>query len=330
MVMAILRAVVLTRRFSGPIEELVRRSDEIGRGNLDPVPEVPSKLTEIRHLAGAQDRMRVALRSLLKWERDIQLAREIQQATFPVSLPQPAGFEIAAWSEPAEETGGDTYDVIGVKRPAPDASPILVGDDVDEVVMLLGDATGHGIGPALSATQIRSMLRMAVRMGGDIAVIARHINEQLVADLPAGLFVTAWLAQLRVADRSLSAFAAGQGPIIRYAAAQDRFDVQHRADAPPFGLQNNLQVTIPAPIQLQPGDLVAVFSDGIFEAFDAHGTVFELDRVLQVSHGARQQTASGILAAVRSAVAEFSAGVPATDDQTGIIVKCVTGFTSGG
>ena len=107
---------------------------------------------------------RKARESLLKFECDLQVARRIQQSAYSQRLPAISGFEVDAWSEPAEETGGDTYDVIGLERD-PDSGMIhLSTDDVERAVLLLADATGHGIGPALSVTQVRAMLRMAVRL----------------------------------------------------------------------------------------------------------------------------------------------------------------------
>jgi phosphoserine phosphatase len=87
-----------------------------------------------------------------KLERDLELARLIQQGTFPRRLPRLAGFDVDAWSEPAEATGGDAVDVVPV------------GVEGTGALLLLADATGHGIGPALAATQVRAMLRMAARL----------------------------------------------------------------------------------------------------------------------------------------------------------------------
>ncbi len=181
---ALWRAVVLAHRYSEPIEALVRQSDRISRGDLEPGPAIVSRVREVRRLARAQERMRLGLRSLVKLERDLQLARQIQERTFPDVIPELRGFQIDAWSEPAEETGGDTYDV--VKRG-------------DRVVLLLADATGHGIGPAISVTQVRAMLRMAVQLGAGQAPIVRYdaAGGQCVA-LPADAVPLGVVADLPV------------------------------------------------------------------------------------------------------------------------------------
>jgi hypothetical protein len=190
------RAVTLARHFSRPIEELVHESERISRGDLDAGPALTSGIREVRRLAEAHERMRVGLVSLMRLERDLQLARQIQQRTFPQRLPQVAGFAIAGWIEPAEETGGDTYDVIELTEGRRASAPEIASHRAGRAVALLADATGHGIGPALSVTQVRAMLRMALRMQEGLEVIAFQLNQQLHADLPEGRFITAWIGEL--------------------------------------------------------------------------------------------------------------------------------------
>ena len=230
------------------------------------------------------------------------------------------GFEIEAWTEPAEETGGDTYDVISYTRVAGDQSVQLSAESAERALLMLADATGHGIGPALSVTQVRAMLRMAVRMEPDLGRIARHLNEQLCADLPEGRFITAWFGELDASNCTITSFSAGQGPILRYDAARDAFDLL-QADAMPLGISATLDITIGDPICMNPGDILAVISDGVFEAFDPQGAQFGTDRAIAVIAEHRQESPKQILAALREGVAAFTSGAPADDDPTVIIVK---------
>ncbi len=302
---AVWRAAVLAHRYSEPIEALVRQSDRISQGDLEPGPAIVSRVREVRRLAQAQERMRLGLRSLLKLERDLQLARQIQKRTFPDVIPDLRGFRIDAWSEPAEETGGDTYDVV---------------QRGDRVVLLLADATGHGIGPAISVTQVRSMLRMAVQLGADLATIVRDLNEQLYADLPDGRFITAWLGEIDIAAGTLTSFSAGQAPIVRYDAAGGRC-VALPADTLPLGVVADLPVEIGEPHKLAGGDIVAVISDGIYEAVDATGAQFGVDRVTQIITSNHDGSPTEIIAALREAVGVFTGDTAAADDRTGIVIK---------
>ena len=222
--LAMVRAVSLARRYSRPIEALVRESERISRGDLDPGAPVASSIREVHRLADAHGRMRLSLKTLLKLEGDLQVARRIQQDTLPERIPIVAGFDIDGWSEPADETGGDTFDVIGYRRVPGERGPRLAtaeaeGAEAERAVLLLADATGHGIGPALSVTQVRAMLRMAIRTGEDFPAIIRHLNAQLCADLTEGRFVSAWLGLLDADEQTLTGFSCGQGPLLYYRAA---------------------------------------------------------------------------------------------------------------
>lgn len=316
---AVLQAFAMAKRFSRPVEALVEQSDRIGQGMLDDPARVRSRITEIRRLGNAQERMRKALKSLLKMERDLQVARSIQQQTFPKSLPKLSGFDLAAWSNPADETGGDTYDVIGFRRELSD-KPILPSVHADRAVFLLADATGHGIGPALIVTQIRAMLRMAVRMGEDLETLARHINAQLCADLLDGRFITAWLAELDAGTGELRSFSAGQGPIATYSARSGEVRFSD-ADAPPFGVMDDLPIAIKTPRVLERGDVVLVASDGIYEASNRTGEQYGQQRVSKVLSEHHGKSAEAILAALRQDVERFTAGQRPLDDQTVVVIR---------
>ena len=267
---------------------------------------------------------RQARESLLKFECDLQIARRIQQSAYSQRLPTIRGFDVDAWSEPAEETGGDTYDIIGLERD-PDGGMIhLNTDHAERAVLLLADATGHGIGPALSVTQVRAMLRMAVRLEPRLDRIVAHMNEQLCADLPRGRFITAWLGELNAAEGTLTCFSARQGPILRYDAARDRFD-QMEADTIPLGILPDTDISLPDPLALKVGDIIAVISDGIFEAADGAGRQFGPERAVDVIRRHRGASADQILLALRRAVDTFVNGESPRDDRTAIIIKCTGG-----
>lgn len=320
LVAAVWRAFVIAGRFSRPIEALVAQADRIRKGDLEPGAPVKSRVREVRQLAGAQDRMRVGLQALMKLERDLQVARQIQEETFPARLPALRGFEIDAWSEPAEETGGDTYDVIGYRRRADRI--VLSADRAQRAVLLLADATGHGIGPALSVTQVRAMLRMAVRTGENLASIIHQLNQQLCADLPDGRFITTWIAELNSRNRAFTAFSAGQGPILRFNAERNAVDVLD-ADTLPLGVDVDLEIDVAKPEPMPTGDIVAVISDGIYEAADASGAQFGTGRVVDIITEHHQSSPAEIIKAVREAVENFTGAAPAADDRTGIIIKAV-------
>ena len=317
--LAVYRAIDLANKYSTPIEALVQQSVRIARGDLEFKQHVGSLLKEVHRLALAQEKMRRGLKSLFKLERDLQIAKQIQQNTFPETLPNIDGFDVDAWIEPAEDTGGDTYDIVET------------GDVLDayegeanaqkKVVFLLADATGHGIGPALIVTQLRSMLCIALRMNQSLPLIAEYVNQQIHNDMREGRFITAWLGELDPATKTLSSFSAGQAPLFYYSAKTKCCNIL-QADTPPFGVLPLLAVEIKETITLSKGDIFAVFSDGVFDTSNAEGENFSIERIQSLIVDNNTNPAQELLATIRKQLKEFSQSTKATDDRTAIVIKC--------
>jgi len=309
MAMAIIRARRLASRYSLPLEGLVAESERIATGDLEPGEPIETGIKEVKQLATAHDEMRKGLTTLLKMEEDLRVARRIQMSTLPERLPDLSGFDLAAWSEPAEETGGDSYDVIGLHHASTADKIVLDDENAGRAVLLLADATGHGIGPALSVTQVRAMLRVAVRMTLDLSQIVTHINQQLCADLPNARFVTAWLGEIDSASGRLHSVSAGQAPILHYHASTDTFGVL-KSDTMPLGMFDLGPIAIPDPVELVAGDIYAVISDGIFEAANRAEDQFGDARVQEIIRAHRKSPAQEILEQIREQTESFTEGLP--------------------
>ncbi|MCF7957577.1 MAG: SpoIIE family protein phosphatase [Phycisphaerae bacterium] len=316
----IIRAFMLANRLSKPLELLAHQSERISKGRLEPGEPVVSAITEVGRLTRAHEKMRLGLKTLFKLETDLRLARQIQQNTIPASLPHIEGFDIKAWNEPADETGGDTFDVVGIKSVQNDGVVELTTGNADRALILLADATGHGIGPALSVTQLRAMLRMAARIKPDVSTIATQINEQLNADLPEGRFITAWLCDINSSNGILKWFSAGQGPLLYYRAQTDSVE-QFKPDSLPLGIVCAMDASKLSSVEMARGDIFAVISDGIFEARNPQRQQFGMPRVTTLLQQCHQRSAAAILERLREAVNDFSDNASPQDDQTVIIIK---------
>jgi sigma-B regulation protein RsbU (phosphoserine phosphatase) len=321
-VLAAVWAVRFARGISQPIETLVHRNEEIAAGHLNVAMDLDSPITEIQHLATAQQKMQSALQSLFKLERELQAARAIQQSTFPQRFPTVAGFEIAGWSEPAEETGGDTYDVVEVVDADPNL-PRSQSSDRQIIYLLLADTCGHGVGPALCAVQLHALFHIAVTSRDGAGSIARLINQKLHGDLPPDWFITAWIGRLNPRDKTITTYSAGQGPILWFRAAEDRVEWIREPEGLPFGLVEEADASAEKRWQFASGDVLAVLSDGIFEAANRQQDLFGDQRVAEVLRRSANMSAGDILAAIRGSLEAFVAGCPAADDQTALIIKCV-------
>jgi phosphoserine phosphatase len=274
----------------------------------------------LHRLADAHERMRLSVRTLLKLESDLLLARRIQQDTLPEQIPTVKGFDIGAWNQPADETGGDTYDVIGYELVPGQSAPRLSSTEADRAVLLLADATGHGIGPALSVTQVRAMLRMAIRLGEDLAGIIHHLNAQLCGDLTEGRFVSAWLGEVDAKEGTLRSFSCGQGPLLYY-RAQEQAWAGMETDTVPLGCLDELEAAPREPIVMRPGDVFVALSDGIVETMNPEGELFGTKRVIDVISERCDGSVAEMLAALREALTAFAGTRPADDDRTVVIVK---------
>lgn len=252
-------------------------------------------------------------------ERDLELARLIQQESFPKYLPSLPGYDIAGFSLPADQTGGDAYDIVGFS-----ASPNITvsssnSDPCSHALFFLADATGHGVGPAISVTQARSMLRMGLRAGASLLDILTHVNHQLSQDLPAGRFITAYVASLSLADDTLTSLSAGQAPILHYHHPSKRIH-STPADTLPLGITDTFDA-VPNELTLAPGDIVAILSDGFYEAASPTSELFGEERITDLIRQHHALPAAELLQTLHAAVTEHAHHAPPADDQTAILIK---------
>lgn len=241
-----------------------------------------------------------------KMQRDLALAREIQISALPQELPALDGYELAAWSEPADETGGDIYDAISL------------GDE--RVALLMADATGHGIGPALSVSQFRAMFRMGLLLGSDLGELMSKINFQLKADLPSGRFITAFAGILDSSEHKIHYHSGGQAPLMHFHAGQGRVEWLE-ASALPMGILARAPMIPPPPVDMQPGDIFALISDGFFEYCDQKGEQFGKERIEDLILAHRQEPLEELRKNLCTGVKEFAAGGPQEDDMTIVLAR---------
>ena len=241
-----------------------------------------------------------------KLRQEISVAREVQMGTLPKAPPVVAGYDFAGLFKPTDDTGGDTYD--------------FVTCDDGRVFVLMGDATGHGIGPALSATQVRAMLRVAQRLGAGLDEVFRHINDQLVVDLPEDRFVTAFLGQLDPRSHELHYHSGGQGPLLHFRAADLSCDFYPPTTFPLGAMP--LPVLKPArTVELAPGDVFALVSDGVYEYEDTEARQFGEQGVADVLCRYHDRPMPYLLGRLMGALRTFGQGAPQLDDITVVLIR---------
>ncbi len=253
-----------------------------------------------------------------KMEADIAVAKRIQQSALPSALPVMDGYDIAGISEPADETGGDAYDVIDI-RPFSHKAPAADGD----ALIFMADATGHGVGPAISVTQVLAMIRMSCRLGAPLRTLAEEVNRQVCSDLPLGRFVTAFVGELDTRKHEIRYISAGQAPLLfiraNRAAHEDIIDMLPAAM--PMGIDTDFLIEGTSTVQMHPGDAFVVLSDGYYEAMDPDDNLLGMERVAEMVRASIDGTAQQIIDALRELVREHARGRPAGDDMTAVIIK---------
>jgi serine phosphatase RsbU (regulator of sigma subunit) len=317
---AVLACRWIARLIARPIQELVRGTRRIADGQFDDPVHI-QRGDELGELANAFNEMSQGLkeRDVLrdhktKSERDLALARKIQLDVLPKDIPACHGYDLAAYSLPAEQTGGDIYDVLAVTLDEDE------GGGPTSLVLLLADATGHGVGPALSVTQVRAMLRIGVRLRAELAHVLAQINRQLCQDLGAGRFVTAFLGLLDPSDHCVNYHSAGQGPLMHFRCRKKQVRWLDSSMLP-LGIDENPHDAGVQRVGLEPGDLVVLLTDGFYEFQNGAGDQFGQDRVADVILRHHTRSAKEILAELLAETETFSGGAPQMDDMTALIIK---------
>jgi phosphoserine phosphatase len=241
-----------------------------------------------------------------KIQRELAVAREVQVGFLPSRMPELAGYDLAGTSVPADETGGDTYDVVSI--------------DEERVTLLLGDATGHGIGPALSATQVRAMLRIALRLGAGVDDTVANINDQLEQDLAFNRFVTAFLGTLDARTHRVTYQSAGQAPLMHYHAAKDEFEWLSSTTLP-LGLMAPVALKPAATLDLAPGDVLGLITDGVFECEDAEGRPFGEGGVERLVREHQERPMTELAEVLFETVTRHGGDAPQADDITIVLVR---------
>jgi len=245
-----------------------------------------------------------------RMERELAVARKIQMRVLPRTMPEIPGYDVSGWCRPADETGGDIFDLIELPS--------------GRLVLLLGDATGHGIGPALSVTQVRAMLRMCVRFDADLDDSFRHINDQLADDLASNRFVTAFLGMLDTASHRILYHSGGQAPILHFHAASGEAEWL-ASSTQPLGIMPGLPIGDARALDLAPGDIIALITDGIYEFEDPSQQQFGRDRLADVVRREQNGPMAGMIERIVETTESFARGVPQNDDMTILLVRRLSG-----
>lgn len=244
-------------------------------------------------------RQRVAQERL---ERELALAASVQQHLLPRLPDSLPGWELAGFSIPSRQVGGDLYDFL---------------PDGNRGLLALFDVSGKGAPAALLAASLQGALRVAAKQAANLRQLAGILDGHLATLWAANQFATAFFFAL-TASGSVRYLGAGHTPaIVVDAQGQTRLLVPQ---GPPLGLVPNPRFEESA-LLLRPGETLVVTTDGIIEASDPRGEEFGLARLQALVAESRGLPPGQLAARVLDAVREFARGEPVTDDFTLVAVR---------
>ena len=247
---------------------------------------------------------------LTEQRKAIELAGEVQKSLLPDAAPHIPGLDVAGSSIASEIAGGDYFDYLEGLDP-----------DNPSLSVAVGDISGHGVDAALLMTTARGFLRMRAALPGSPSQIVTEMNRHLATDLDgSGRFMTLFYLSLDPQNNVAKWVRAGHDPAMIYCPVADSF-TELSADAGlPLGVIKGTNYDEQSN-ELHPGQIIAIGTDGIWEARNREGQMFGKERFKAVLRDTAAGSAQEIMDAVFKAVREYSGGARADDDITLVIIK---------
>jgi sigma-B regulation protein RsbU (phosphoserine phosphatase) len=310
-----LLTLVVTRHFTRPIEELQKGSEAIGRGDLRYRVEVETG-DEFEDLARSFNRMATDLREHIedlrrttaekeRIEKELEIAKQIQQSILPEFAPLLPGFDLAGFNLPAREVGGDFYDYI----PA--------GEGCWGVE--IADVSGKGVPAALFMALSRTLVRASASENPDPAGSILEANHYICMDSKTSMFVTLFYGILDVRKRTFTYVNAGHNPPLLFRAGSSGADLLQGSGIA-LGVFDEIELEL-VELQLNPGDTVILYTDGVTEATNERDEEYGMERLTALIPGLLDYGARKMIDAIVEDVAGFAGSQPQFDDITLVVLK---------
>jgi len=304
----------ITKGITSAVKALDRGTRRIAGGDFDTktVVENEDELGDLAHafneMAAAVKRGREEALRRQTIERELFVAREIQERLLPHAMPRVPGFEISGTSLPSQQVGGDYFDFLEMPSGG--------------LGIAIADVSGKGIPAALLMANLQASLHGQAIESGETALVVAKINNLLARSTDANMFSTFFYGIL---DRSVAEFTytnAGHNPplLVRGGGAVERLE--------PCGLILGFmmdQAYDQRTVRLEPGDILVLFTDGITEAVrpgaPAETKYFGEERLLQAILAGADGGATEVQKAILKAVASHTGEAPQEDDITLVVIK---------
>ena len=242
-------------------------------------------------------------------DRDLHIARDIQRILLPASAPNIDGFEISGINIPAKQVSGDYFDYIAV-------NPTQTG-------VAIADVSGKGIPASLIMAMCRSVLRSQAPGNDSPSDVLRKVNRQLFPDIKEDMFISmAYLVLAQGSGHVVMSRGGHDAPLLYRAATQAVEKLNPRGMA--LGIDSGDvfdRVTADFEFDLESGDCVILYTDGVTEALDDRGMEFGMDNFVQAVQASAPQGAPAVLRRLTEELTEFAGAEPQNDDITLIAIR---------
>lgn len=242
----------------------------------------------------------------LRLQKDVEVARRIQGHLLPKVPHDIPGLDLALHFSAADQASGDAYDIVPMAG--------------NRVALMVGDVTGHGLGASLLSHASQAAMRSYLELDVQPQEVVTRLNQRLVDSVEAGNFLSLLLVVVDPVARTLRYVNAGHPGLVLSRASGA--SVMEKTGMVLGVLGGQAYASSPV-VQLEPGDVLLLRSDGVDECMSPSREVFGDARLLAVLQEHRSRSAREILAAIRAAVDAHAGGAGPQDDVTMIAVKLV-------
>lgn len=243
-----------------------------------------------------------------RYERELFLAREIQQKLLPKNVAVPDGIDIAGYTSPALEVGGDYYDFVTLKN--------------GNFCAIIADVSGKGMSAAMYTAELKGVVLAVASESSSPVDLLRRINKAIYGSLDKQLFITIAVAEVDQKHRKVRHARAGHSPVLRRTATGV-------CVVKPKGLGVGLvpssrfdKLLEEEETDIVPGDVYVLYTDGINEAVNGDDEEYGTERLHRLLQKTSSRTAEYILGEVLRDVTEYAGSVPQHDDMTLVVLYC--------
>ncbi len=268
--------------------------------------EITTGITQQAAMAIQNDLLQCEVLERERLEREMQLARDIQQTFLPEVLPQPPGWDLDIRWKPAREVGGDFYDAIELAN--------------NHLGIVIADVADKGMPAALYMTLIRTLIRATAREMLSPAAVLKRVNDLLVSESKHGMFVTVAYAVISLDTGKVAYANAGHNyPLLySYTGRVERLPTTGMA----LGVVEEITIG-ELNYQLEPHDLLVFYTDGVTEAFSTEGEMFGEGKLREVIQENKDAQACDLLQAIEDSISEYTEGAPISDDVTLVAIRYI-------